>query len=150
MNQKKFTHRVAVNAFLIFQDKFLLLKRANEPFIWAPPGGHLDINENPVLGLQREVKEETGLQIRIYQPVTTWFGDFGSSRLLSVDYLCTSRENNITLSWEHNDYRWLSIDDLTKNKKIYLNTDRGFHLDDFQLAWRTYLLNEKRLADLGP
>ena len=149
MDQKKFTHNVAVNAFLIFNDNFLLLKRANEPFIWGPPGGHLEINEDPVLGLQREVKEETGLQIRVYQPVTTWFGDFRSSRLFSVDYLCTSHDNNIILSGEHSDYRWLSIEDLIKNKDIYLKIDLGFHLDDFQLAWRTYLLNEKRFEELG-
>lgn len=38
------THRIAVNAFLIHEDRFLLLKRAQKPFIWGPPGGKLQID----------------------------------------------------------------------------------------------------------
>ena len=30
------SHRVAVNAYLINEDRFLLLKRAKKPFIWGP------------------------------------------------------------------------------------------------------------------
>ena len=55
------THLVAVNAFLLKDDKFLLLKRNDPPLIWGPPGGKLEINEDPVTGLIREVKEETNL-----------------------------------------------------------------------------------------
>ena len=51
MTLSQHTHRVAVNAFVIYKETFLLLKRANEPFIWGPPGGRLHIDEDPIRGL---------------------------------------------------------------------------------------------------
>jgi ADP-ribose pyrophosphatase YjhB (NUDIX family) len=141
MTSAPHTHRIAVNAFLIHKNRFLLLKRAQKPFIWGPPGGKLQIDEDPIPGLQREALEETGLQIHVFQPVTTWFGRFNKLPLLSVDYLCTSANNSVTLSHEHSEYHWLSIDDLTRDKKIYFTSDMGFKLSDFKLAWRTHLMN---------
>ncbi len=32
---------------------------------WLPPGGHVEENEDPVQAVLREVKEETGLEVRI-------------------------------------------------------------------------------------
>jgi ADP-ribose pyrophosphatase YjhB (NUDIX family) len=144
MSSVQHTHRVAVNAFLIHEDRFLLLKRAKKPFIWGPPGGKLQIDEDPIHGLLREVLEETGLQICVFQPVTTWFGYFYNLPLLSVDYLCTCDKNVVTLSQEHNDYRWLTIDDLVQDKKIYFTSELGFKLSDYNLAWQTYLMNQKK------
>ena len=144
MNTVPYTHRVAVNAFLIHKDMFLLLKRANNPSIWGPPGGKLEKDEDPIEGLQREIKEETNLQIRVFQPVTTWFGSFHNITLLSVDYLCTTEKNTVKLSPEHTDYRWLSLDDLQRDKNLYLSYDLGFKLSDFKLAWRTYCMNTSR------
>ncbi len=141
MTSSTHTHRIAVNAFLIHKNRFLLLKRAQKPFIWGPPGGKLQIDEDPIQGLQREALEETGLQIHVFQPVTTWFGCFNKLPLLSVDYLCTSANNSVTLSHEHSEYRWLTIDDLTRDKKIYFTSNMGFNLSDFKLAWRIFLIN---------
>ena len=144
MGLSSLSHRVAVNAYLIYENRFLLLKRAKRPFIWGPPGGKLQIDEDPTRGLQREVLEETGLQILVFQPVTTWFGYFNDVPLLSIDYLCTCKKNMVTLSHEHTDYRWLTINDLTRDKNIYVASDLGFKLSDYKLAWQTYLkINSK-------
>jgi 8-oxo-dGTP diphosphatase len=141
MNLPLHTHRVAVNAFLIYNKTFLLLKRAQKPLIWGPPGGKMLKDEDPVQGLQREVLEETGLKIQVFQPVTTWFGRFNTLPLLSIDYLCTSTSNQVTLSHEHTDYHWLTIDNLRKHKKTYFTSLFGFKLTDYELAWHTYLMN---------
>jgi ADP-ribose pyrophosphatase YjhB (NUDIX family) len=138
------THRVAVNAFVIYNETFLLLKRANEPFIWGPPGGRLHIDEDPICGLQREVKEETGLQIIVFQPITTWFGLFNGVSLLSVDYLCSTNKNIVSLSHEHSDYRWLTIKDLTQHKNIYFSSDLGIKHSAYLLAWQTHLMNRNK------
>ena len=141
MSLSPHSHRVAANAYLIYEDRFLLLKRSKKPFIWGPPGGKLQIDEDPTRGLQREVLEETALQIRVFQPVTTWFGYFNDVPLLSCDYLCTSQKNTVSLSHEHNDYRWLTIKDLTRDKKIYFTSDLGFKLSDYKLARQIYRMN---------
>lgn len=144
MSSLNYSHRVAVNAFLIHNKKFLLLKRAQKPHIWGPPGGKLVTDEDPIHGLQREVAEETGLRIKIFQPVTTWFGNFNNLPLISIDYLCTTDNNSVKLSHEHSDFRWLIIDELVKDKQIYFTSELGFKLSDYQLAWQTYLMNSSQ------
>ena len=56
MNSTSYTHRLAVNAFLIFDEKFLILKRAARPLIWGPPGGRLNQDEGGPL--PRDVTED--------------------------------------------------------------------------------------------
>ncbi len=45
----------------------LLVKRAVEPFkdYWDIPGGFLEAGEHPLDGMLREVREETGLEVRV-------------------------------------------------------------------------------------
>jgi 8-oxo-dGTP pyrophosphatase MutT (NUDIX family) len=41
---------------------FVLHKKLNK---WVAPGGHIDDNENPELAALREVKEETGVDVKL-------------------------------------------------------------------------------------
>lgn len=53
---------------LIVQDgRVLLVRRAIEPFkdYWDIPGGFLEPGEHPLDGMLREVREETGLAVRV-------------------------------------------------------------------------------------
>lgn len=34
---------------------------------WLPPGGHLDVNEDPVQAVLREIEEETGIAARVIE-----------------------------------------------------------------------------------
>jgi len=146
--KKMQTHQVAVNAFLFNNDRFLLLKRTRKPLIWGPPGGRLFPDEDPHHGLRREVREETGLEIKILNPVVTWFGEFNQTRLLSLDYLCLTDLADVTLSDEHDDYCWLSLEKLRANHTEYVTPNLGFNLSDFNSAWKSYLLFQKRWEDL--
>jgi len=138
MNQSNFTHLVAVNAFLIKDNQFLLLNRNDPPLIWGPPGGKLEINEDPILGLKREVKEETGLEIEIIMPVTTWFGSFNNKKIFAVDYLCRYKSGEIILSEEHNSFKWLSLQDLKDSERKYFEMKSGFKLKHFELAFNIH------------
>lgn len=57
--------RVGVAAIILKNDQILLGKRKGSHGIgtWAPPGGHLEYREEPVDCMQRETREETGLEI---------------------------------------------------------------------------------------
>jgi 8-oxo-dGTP pyrophosphatase MutT (NUDIX family) len=148
MQSNSHTHSLSVNAFLVCNDHFLLLKRAHDPLIWAPPGGHLLPDEDPLKGLQREIFEETSLNAEIFYPVVTWFGKFKGGNLLSIDYWAKTSSMSVVLSDEHIDYRWLSIQQLIAKSKIYFNSTLGFTLNDFFLAWKSYLMQEKRFEEL--
>ncbi len=49
--------------------KLLLVHRANAPLAgyWAPPAGHIEIDESVEEGTARETKEETGLDVTVAQ-----------------------------------------------------------------------------------
>ena len=132
------THEVAVNAYLINNNSFLLLKRNTSSFTWGPPGGRLMELEDPIEGLKREVYEETGQLPEVLEPVTTWFGQFNGRLLLSIDYLCQTGKPAIQLSSEHLAYQWLTISTLRRDEQIYFNTPSGFQLADYEKAWLRY------------
>ncbi|GAB4183748.1 MAG: hypothetical protein Kow00108_21010 [Calditrichia bacterium] len=134
----QFTHSVAVIAYLFHNDKFLLLKRATPPMIWAPPGGKLNPLEEPESGLKREIREETGLEISILIPANTWFGEWNGIPFLSIDYIATTSENNVQLSHEHSDFRWVSLDDLKNGQPIRLNPLLGVTIEHFTFAYKLY------------
>lgn len=145
MNSLAQTHRLAVNAYLVHEDKFLLLKRNTEPRVWGPPGGRLLFEEDPVKGLIREIEEETGIQARVICPVTTWFGHLHGGMLLSVDYLCIGNTSEVILSAEHSEFAWASIDQLKKERQKYFSYEKGFTLENFEYAYRILNLQNLKL-----
>ena len=134
MQNFPYTHRIAVNAYLLKKDKFLLLQRNIEPYIWSPPGGMLKRDEDPISGLKREVKEETNYDIEIVAPVNTWFGYWRAKLLLSIDYLAYIIRGDFKISSEHKDFAWVSITDLQKGQPVKLDRSIGFKIEDFQNA----------------
>ena len=54
-------------ALIVRDGCVLLVKRAVEPFkdYWDLPGGFLEAGEHPRDGMLREVREETGLDVRV-------------------------------------------------------------------------------------
>src|SRR4051812_39697043 len=106
--------KVTVTAIIEDSKRLLLDRRADAPF-WGLIGGHLEDDETLIEGLRREVREETGLEVR----GVSLFGTFSDpSRrvryangrvypVLSVAYR-VEVENPSTLrrSEESRDLRW--------------------------------------------
>lgn len=59
--------KVGVGVLLLAEERILLVKRAMNPEAgkWSIPAGYLDYGEDPVLTAEREVFEETGLQVNV-------------------------------------------------------------------------------------
>ncbi len=50
---------------IIIKNDSVLLHSHKKIKLWLPPGGHVELNEDPVQALHREVLEETGLKIEV-------------------------------------------------------------------------------------
>ena len=104
--------------------KVLLLQRNDGNNVWEIPGGKRENNEDIVDALKREVKEETGLIINEYKLVyvSPIFENHPVLKpFLNIGYLCLVDECNVTISNEHLDYKWVSVEELSSylDKDIY-------------------------------
>ena len=66
--------RVAVGAVVFKDDRVLLVRRGQAPAedLWAIPGGSVEIGETLQEAAEREILEETGIQIRALKPIYTF------------------------------------------------------------------------------
>ena len=115
---------VAVGAVVFNNDKVLLVRRGQPPAMdyWAIPGGKVKLGETLQAAAEREILEETGLQIRARDPVYTFDhlekDEDGHIRFhyvivdLEADYI----GGEILPGDDAAEARWLSPDDLEKMK----------------------------------
>lgn len=54
-----------VEVFIVYQDK-VLLRKHDKYNKWLSVGGHIELNEDPTQAATREVKEEIGLDVKLY------------------------------------------------------------------------------------
>jgi ADP-ribose pyrophosphatase len=66
--------RVAVGAVVFKEESVLLVRRGQPPAedLWAIPGGSVEIGETLQEAAEREILEETGIQIRALKPIYTF------------------------------------------------------------------------------
>lgn len=126
---KKTYYIVGQKAVLTNQNgKILLLKRSEKAGgggLWSLPGGALDEGEDPQESIKREIKEETGLEVRGLQPFAVRYYESDGERTLIVGYKGEVESREAVLNWEHDDYRWLEKEealrlDLTEDAKFFI------------------------------
>lgn len=111
---------VAVKALICEDEKLLLLKKRT-PVFWDLPGGRIDYGEHIIEALQRELAEELP-DFKDYQ-VDSIIGTRKKETPLSdgnelfLTYFLvhsTSNKNTFTLSHEHTDHKFFSLDQINQ------------------------------------
>jgi 8-oxo-dGTP diphosphatase len=114
-----------VAAIIEKDGKILLTKRNIEPYkgSWVLPGGHIDLDETTEAAVVREVKEETGLDIRpeflFYQDMITPETrpqDEGHDVVLVFH---TMAQGTVMINEESTEFRWLAPQDALKMKLAF-------------------------------
>lgn len=71
MSNREFPERpiVGVGGVIVAEERVLLARRGSEPMRgeWSIPGGALEVGESLTEGVMRELREETGLAVRVLE-----------------------------------------------------------------------------------
>ena len=114
---------VGQKAFIKKGDEVLVLGLGGDKIHY--PGGKIQIGEIDLKeSIKREVREETGLEIKVGEPFYTWAHILPESHKLAgeqiylVGYRCEYLSGDVILSDEHDKFRWV-------NKDNYKEIDDG-------------------------
>lgn len=111
---------VGVGAVIVKGNKILLVKRAGEPGkgLWSIPGGLVEIGESIKDAARREVKEETGLDVRVDEvaDVTEIIIRDEENKVkhhyVIVDFFAVPLKGELKASSDALEVRWVEFKDL--------------------------------------
>ena len=107
--------RNAAKAFIVDDSgKLLIVKRElnniQQPGMWEIPGGRLEIGEDPLVGMKREVREEVGIDILPINVLNVrHFVRADGQKITLMIFYSKPLSNKIILSKEHIDYEWIEL-----------------------------------------
>ena len=108
---------VAVKGLVLYKGKALLIKRSDyDPFgagEYECPGGRLEFGEELEAALEREIFEETGLQVSVERLLyADSFLKHAKRQVVVVTWLCRAHSDHVTLSGEHTDFLWANKEEM--------------------------------------
>ena len=126
---------VAVKSLILFDRKILLIQRSNYAGggenEWEFAGGGLQFGEDLQEGLLREIREETGLSVRIDRLLYAMTAMVSPQRqIVGLTYLSYADTDKVILSHEHINFLWATrgqlveklnqpmLNDLAKNSVL--------------------------------
>lgn len=129
---KKDKHLVAVTGIVVKDNKYLITKRASHkkafPDMWTVPGGNLEVNDyfnepkdtshhwyNVIEKvLRREIKEETGLEVKDIRYLTSITFLKNEEPVLILSLFANYAGGEIQLNEESSDFAWVTLEESKK------------------------------------
>lgn len=104
----------AVEGLIVRDGRVLLTRRAIEPFRgkWDLPGGFLEEDEEPLLALRRELREETGLEIEPGAFLGVAIEGYDRYSVLVLSFAATAAEGEPQPADDVAELAWLPLNGL--------------------------------------
>lgn len=107
---------LGIAALIFNRDKILLIERGKEPLKgqWSLPGGALEVGETLEQGIIREVREETGLEVKplkvleIYERVMRDAQGRPEYHYVLIDYICRVTGGSLRAADDASRAAWVS------------------------------------------
>lgn len=113
-------HIVAAGGFVTNEKEILLVKTRRDGH-WVFPGGQIEVGENLIDGVIREVKEESGMDVTVshlvgvFSNTATYEGHSGVKIVptkVMFDFVCKPVGGEFNTSDETSDVRWVRKEDV--------------------------------------
>jgi ADP-ribose pyrophosphatase YjhB (NUDIX family) len=131
LNENKLERHFTASALIINKKGEVLLVNHKKLGVWLHPGGHVEWNETPDETVVREVKEETGLNVKIISDRDNTLSDPKANvSVLHHPYVILCEKINGDNEHYHLDLIYLCKIENEENSEIYHNpkesSDIGF------------------------
>lgn len=111
------TPKIGTDAAIFNQKEEILLMERADGTGWCLPCGWMEAGETPSQAILREVKEETGLDVKVSRLVGVFTRypamGFGPHTMVAVVHLCEITGGELTLSHEGTGLRYWDLDAVT-------------------------------------
>ena len=108
----------AAGAIIMKDNRLLLVKRRYPPGVgdWCIPAGFMEFDESPIECCRREIKEETGLDIRIDSLFWNYrAGDDPRSTVVLILYLASAIDGDLVPGDDAEETKYFNLDNLPPN-----------------------------------
>ncbi len=115
---------VAVGAVIMDNNSVLLVRRKNPPGeqTWAIPGGKVEYGETLEMAIKREIKEETGLEIKVEEPLAIVEIISEGFHYVIIDFKAKIERGKVSPSSDALDARFFNVDEAIKMKDVNVTT----------------------------
>jgi len=92
-------------------NRILLLKRTTEPGAgrWSLPSGHYEPGENAEQGMEREIREETGIDVRVRYLRSFAKSGVNGVAYLSLLFVAETSQEVVILDSENSEWAWVEL-----------------------------------------
>jgi len=106
---------VEVTCALIMDGEQVLVTQRSDwmphPLKWEFPGGKLQSGETPERCIVREIREELGINIHVWELLPAVRHTYPNGIIKLIPFICRWLDGEIQLA-EHRDYRWVGLREL--------------------------------------